>query len=54
MKKFKLYILAFLQMLSFVEMKYEVLIEGIESAFGKDDKFVYLESLRAKKFNRTT
>jgi hypothetical protein len=33
---------------------YEVILEKIESAFGEDDKTLAFESLRVKKFNRTT
>lgn len=34
-------------------MKYEIIVEKLENAFGKNDKFVYFDSLRVKKFNRT-
>lgn len=39
-----------------VEMgsRYEIILERVESAFGKDDKILSYDSIRIKKFNRTT
>lgn len=37
-----------------VEMKYEVVIERVENAFGSEDKAVMMDTLRVKKWNHTT
>lgn len=34
--------------------RYEIIWERFESPFGKEDKIVVFETLRIKKFNRTT
>lgn len=43
-----------LSLLLQVESKYDVTIERVENALGKEDKFVQFGTLRTKKFNRTT
>ena len=33
---------------------YEITVEGLETAFGEDDQIFSFETLRIKKFNRTS
>lgn len=39
---------------SFVEAKYEIIVDRVENILGSEDKAVVFETLRVKKFNRTT
>jgi hypothetical protein len=50
----EIFVFGLLAVFPLVEMKYEVIIERVENAFGADDKFCTLDTLRVKKYNRTT
>jgi len=54
MMKFAAWIALIGSLLKLASCKYEIIVESIETALGDQDKFVSFETLRVKKFNRTT